>query len=275
MARLFIVVLLMELGLAPAFSQTPTLSFSLPPGGNPGTTLVTVNTSDSATFGPWQITGETYNGVNPDGRPDHVMNLGWNIGANGSVLRPGQMAARIGMESHFDVFSNPNDPDMEMHLASFFDTQSREYRMLSASFFYNSGTSSWMGSVLIGGQITTFTDTTGNNMMLEINPLGPKAGSGGNFSFVGPSNLLFEVNNHPFMWQFNAAGSSFLKLPFINGSDQVEIDPPLLVFGATTLKGPLNIQASLQVGGQMGASCGANTVNPSTLTITNGVVTHC
>jgi hypothetical protein len=274
MIRFFISALLAVTGMTPAFAQTSTLTFSLPATGNPGSTLVTVNTSTSAGYGPWQITGVTFNGANPDGLPDHVMNLGWNIGANGAPLIRGKMAARIAMESHFDVFSNPNDPDMEIHLASFYDTNSREYRMLSTAFYYNSAASAWQGAMTIAGQTVAFTDTSGNNLMLEIVPLGTTGQSGGNFYFDGPSNLYFSVNNHSVMWQMSSTGS-FLNLPFVNGSNQVEIDPPLLVVGGATLNGPLNIKSGLAVGGQSGVSCSASAVNLSTLTITLGVVTHC
>lgn len=185
--------------------------------------MLQLNTTDSATYGPFQFAAAPFAGVNPDGRTNNVVSWGWNIGPNGAQNISGQPAARMAIESHYE--EGGNDPALEIHPASFYSTTGAEYRPIDFDFTYtnNQGHLNQI-SASFATQDIAFKDSSGTNVYLQMIPLGATANAGAGLYFTGPSVLDFQSNNYCPIEQQNAAANAQLCLIELNASNQIVVD---------------------------------------------------
>lgn len=105
----------------------------LPTWGASGFTQWSQATSDSATYGGWLSGGQTFTDVNADSRPNHVLSVGYNIGANGGPSVADQPAFRVfGAESHYNLGADPDVDVFELHIGGYYPaSSSTEQRAIS------------------------------------------------------------------------------------------------------------------------------------------------
>lgn len=251
-------------GLGPPGPTGSSIVASLPSGGTPGATLITVNTSDSSTYGAFQLAGLTNNGDNPDGRPDHVMSMGWNIGANSAPLVHGQPACRIGWESHFDENGVAGNPTFEMHFGSFFNPAGTEYRFLTGNFNYLTNSIKYN----FNADRLVFQDSSQGNEYMLWQPNGSTAGLGAQMFLIGNTKIFAGNNNYAPFVQNNADASAYLNLPYYDSSNIMQLGPSV---GQVAAWGTAGVAAYTLTGtgtpanGQLGWQISFGTVTSATL----------
>lgn len=207
------------------------------PSSGAGSRLYSVNTSDSPTYGGFNLGGATFNGVNPDGRPNHVMSMGWNIGDNGAPLIASQPAMRVfGAESHYNLNGNPALPGFELHLGSHWKANavSDEHRPISIYLHKVTHTS----ELLFNNQIINFSDSTGQNQFLKCTSNGAAPLAGSTWEIFGPTTINLSRNDNVYFRQLNAQGGTYLFLPYIDASNVLRFGQPMWAIGPRTDIGP-------------------------------------
>jgi hypothetical protein len=216
---------------------TEIYSGSIPFRASDSPKVFEIDVSDSATYGKFRLAADDFPGVNPDGRTNNVMNIGYNIAANGAPEKSGKPAARTALESHFQ---QAGQAAFELHVASFYDNEGSEFRPITTSFFTDGAMANYRQAFTsLGQHKLVISDTTHTNVYLQSTANGSGATDGAFWSINGNSSFNITTNNLQVHKQRNAADTAFIALPYIDSSDRLNIPGSVYLPGTVLFNGDL------------------------------------
>jgi|SRR5215510_12123064 len=225
--------------------QVPTLGWA--------TNWLTVKTPVNGGFGSFHGTyGPNPNPGDPN-RPDQAFAIGWNVKNDGSAEVSGEPALMWRFEDYYNPFGT--NTYMESHL-QYVNKKGAIQRPFGLQI--DRGTD--YTAIAESADAWSYLDRTSQRQYLKAMP--------GMFLLLNGMRVIGYTNNQANTFQMlNAAGTDYIRLPYINNLNQtvIDVDKKGTVFGA-------NVEApGFSSGGKAGVTVtGAN----CTITaITNGLIT--
>ena len=187
--------------------------------------LVGADLSENASN--FNLSVHTFPGVNlpaGDARENNVVNIGWNVGPNGTRENPDEAMLRIAFEEHFKQAGSP--AAFEWHLSSM-DEAGVEHRPIS-SYLHKDGSPG--SDISLNVDFLVFKDYNYNQQIKYDFLTGKIFHRAGLF-------FEFDANNSPVARQVNAAGDGFVNLPYIDAANSIRCQAPVVTAGPAPTTG--------------------------------------